>query len=297
MVDKEIINSFAEDLRQKVIAKSQMVGGHAGSFRENEFTRICIDYLAEAGELEDGEVCYHSGPDIKVNGYHLYEDGTRLDLFISFLTQVAPPISIKRNEIKEYFFKLRKFLEQSYDGYYKSLEEASCAFDMAQLIYKNRKTLKRIRLFLFTDALTALKKKNSSIEKKTGISSHLWDLGRLFSCSTSAQTQEFIEIDFQTSYGQAIPCLSMPDSNSDYNACLLIIPGKVLYSLYLDHGPRLLERNVRTYLQARGKINKGIRQTILKEPHRFLSYNNGISATAETAEFVDLPGGGQGLID
>ena len=28
-----------------------------------------IEYLTEAGELEDGHVCYHSARGIKVNGY------------------------------------------------------------------------------------------------------------------------------------------------------------------------------------------------------------------------------------
>jgi hypothetical protein len=38
-------------------------------------------------------------------------------------------------------------------------------------------------------------------------------------------------------------------------------------------------------LQARGKINKGIRNTILNEPHRFFAYNNGITATADHIDF------------
>jgi hypothetical protein len=46
----------------------------------------------------------------------------------------------------------------------------------------------------------------------------------------------------------------------------------------------LLEKNVRSYLQARGKVNKGIQTTIREAPQRFLAYNNGISATAETVE-------------
>ncbi len=38
---------------------------------------------------------------------------------------------------------------------------------------------------------------------------------------------------------------------------------------------------MRSFLQDKPKVNKGIRTTILEEPHRFLAYNNGISATAE----------------
>ena len=48
--------------------------------------------------------------------------------------------------------------------------------------------------------------------------------------------------------------------------------------------PTLLEQNIRTFLQFRGNINKGIRDTILREPHMFMAYNNGISATAESVK-------------
>ena len=47
----------------------------------------------------------------------------------------------------------------------------------------------------------------------------------------------------------------------------------------------LLERNVRTFLQARGKVNKGIRATLNSEPDMFLAYNNGITGTAERIAF------------
>src|SRR5690606_31077456 len=52
-----------------------------------------------------------------------------------------------------------------------------------------------------------------------------------------------------------------------------------------------LERNVRSFLQARGKVNKGIRKTILEEPHRFFAYNNGITATADYIDFEEAPDG------
>lgn len=295
MVNEEELFAFAEGFRQEVITNSQMIGSHEGSFREDEFTKICISHLVEAGDLEDGDVCYHSGLGIKVNGYHLYEDESRLDLFVSLLTQTIPPISIKPAEVEKYFLRLREFFEKAKKGYYTSLEEASCAFDMAQSIYRCREKLSRVRLFLFTDSLTNIRNKNSSTLKKAGISHHLWDIERLFACCNPGQGQEAIEIDFRTYYGEAIPCLPMLAADFEYNVCLLIIPGEVLYKIYLEYGPRLLERNVRTYLQARGSINKGIRQTILDESERFLSYNNGISATAEAAELVDLPGGGKGI--
>ncbi len=56
-----------------------------------------------------------------------------------------------------------------------------------------------------------------------------------------------------------------------------------------------MELNVRSFLQARGKVNRGIRDTIRDEPGRFLAYNNGISATAGSVDLIDLPGGGKGI--
>jgi hypothetical protein len=59
----------------------------------------------------------------------------------------------------------------------------------------------------------------------------------------------------------------------------------VIASLYDEYSERLLEQNVRTFLQFRGKVNKGIRNTIVNEPEMFFAYNNGISATAD---YVDV---------
>jgi AIPR protein/MobA/MobL family len=46
----------------------------------------------------------------------------------------------------------------------------------------------------------------------------------------------------------------------------------------------MAKANVRTFLQARGKVNQGIRTTILTEPGMFFAYNNGITATAQSVE-------------
>ena len=61
----------------------------------------------------------------------------------------------------------------------------------------------------------------------------------------------------------------------------------VLARICGEHGPRLLERNVRSFLQVRGKVNKGIQQTIEETPHRFLAYNNGLTATARELDLED----------
>ena len=64
--------------------------------------------------------------------------------------------------------------------------------------------------------------------------------------------------------------------------------------IYDRWGARLLEQNVRVFLQARGKVNRGIRLTLENEPWMFFAYNNGITATAEAVEISNA--GGQMLL-
>jgi hypothetical protein len=79
---------------------------------------------------------------------------------------------------------------------------------------------------------------------------------------------------------------------ADYETYLAAVPAAMLVSVYEKYGPRLLERNVRSFLQLKGGVNKGIRTTILEEPQRFLAYNNGITVTAAEVKLVNGSDGG-----
>lgn len=296
MSDENVgLNQFAENFRQEVINACEIGGEEGDFFREDAFTRLMIESLIDAGELEDGQVCYHSARGIKVNGYNIQEDEGRLDLFISICTQEVPPTTVSKSDVETTFKRLIGFLAKAFKCYHQLIEEASCAFDVAQLIYSLKEQLTRIRLFLFTDGLTTVQVKQNQEKDGRIYSFHIWDIQRTYRCVSSGQKREAIEINFESQYGSAIPCLIMPRTSADYNACLIILSGEVLYKLYAEYGSRLLERNVRSFLQARGKVNKGIRKTILAEPERFLAYNNGISATAEAVKFVQLSDGSQGI--
>jgi hypothetical protein len=72
---------------------------------------------------------------------------------------------------------------------------------------------------------------------------------------------------------------------------LAFFPAELLGRIYGDYGPRLLEKNVRSFLQAKGKVNKGIQGTIRDAPSRFLAYNNGISATAASVKATHITPG------
>ena len=101
--------------------------------------------------------------------------------------------------------------------------------------------------------------------------------------------REPIDIDFQSDDFEIyeVPYLHQK-TGRDLDYYLSIFPGDLLADLYDFYNTRLLENNVRVFLSATRKANKGIRDTIGFNDginaYKFFSYNNGISATAENIE-------------
>jgi hypothetical protein len=289
------IDQFAEELRQEVLSRGN--DEESGHFREDAFTEVMIEYLAQANEVDEGEICYHknSARGEKLNAFNLSGDGECADLFVSCYHGTSSPESVPQSEIGTHFRWLRRFFEAALKGVHKHLEESSPQFEVAQQIYTQRDELTKARFFFLTDGVA----RNVEIEPDTldgiQIQHYLWDLEKLRRFITSRMQRETIEINFEQDFGGAIPCIEAPDTSGEYRTFLTFFPGALLADLYGEYGPRLLEKNVRSFLQAKGKINKGIRTTILTEPDRFLAYNNGISATAERVELSEPAKGARAL--
>lgn len=287
------LEEFALNLQQDVYQDADLEGEE--SLRHEAFTKRMIEELTEAGEIDDGIACYHRARGLEVSGYSFSEDGESLDLFVTLYTDTVPPSRVGKADIEGAFRRLTSFLSRSLEDYCLMLEEASPVFDMALRIREGRRQISRLRVFLLTDAVSTFDPPPDGEIDGYPVTFHLWDIERLFRCVSSGLRHESIEIDFVGEFGEPLPCLMAPDLDPEFDSYLAIIPGKVLYSIYARFGARLLELNVRSFLQARGKVNRGIRKTILEEPDRFLAYNNGITATASFAEIVAMADGGLGI--
>ena len=281
------------DLHQEVIRAAEVEGNE--SLRSHSFTRLMMDDLIEAGALEDAEPCYHRSRGLEVSGYGFADEGRTLDLTVTLYRQAEPPATVGATEIETALRRLSVFLGRALDDYHLSLEEASPVFDMVLGIHQARKALEKVRFFVLTDGLARVEFRADDRVQGLDASYHIWDARRLYRYASAGNRREPIYIDFEKEFGYAIPCLSAPTPVVGYTAYLAILPGEVLEAVYAKYGPRLLELNVRSFLQARGKVNQGIRRTIREEPERFLAYNNGISATAREIELTDLGGGGRAI--
>ena len=290
MTTQHSIEEFAENLRQDVLAQAESV--EQDMMLSDVFTQNVFDMMSEAGEFEDPLVCYHRARGMEVSGYSVDEDEARIELFLSIHTNSTPPETVTRQRVEVAFRRLHSFLEWCLDGRYVELEESSPVFDMAAHIHGSKTNLSKARLCVITDGRTTVERvPDDYYLGDIAVTCSLWDVVRLHRVSTSGRQRDAISIDLMERYGEPLPCLQADNTQEGYRAFLLLIPGLVLRGIYSDYGPRLLETNVRSFLQARGKVNRGIRDTINREPERFLAYNNGITLTAEAVELVDTGGG------
>jgi hypothetical protein len=84
--------------------------------------------------------------------------------------------------------------------------------------------------------------------------------------------------------------LRTPSTTEDVTTFLTVLPGRFLAELYETYDNRLLELNVRSYLSAKGGVNKGIQETLKSAERRrfFLPYNNGIVMVVDDLHAEDL---------
>lgn len=119
----------------------------------------------------------------------------------------------------------------------------------------------------------------------------VWDLARIEKYVRSGQTREDLLINFEKDFGGAIPVLRASMGDAALESYIAVIRGSQLGEIYEKWGTRLLEANVRSFLQARGKVNRGIRDTLEDQPEMFFAYNNGITATANNVEIRQTENG------
>lgn len=112
------------------------------------------------------------------------------------------------------------------------------------------------------------------------ISFDMWDCRRVDRDTGLDGRGGSITIDLKQFNYEPLECVEISHSGGQYRTFLAAFPGGLLADIYNYYNDRLLERNVRSFLQTRGKVNRGIQQTLTKEPDRFLAYNNGVTITA-----------------
>ena len=293
------LTEFYNDLNQEIINKAAI--NEDEDFRENTFTEIFTDYLVEAAEIEYGDVCFHEARGIKINAYCFPEDDSDLILFVSHYDNSPDVYSLPPSEVNKLFQRVKEFYKKSTEGYYVELEDAFGAFDLAKYIYDKKADIQTVRLMLLTNGTVRSMYLPHENEGQVTYIYQIWDLERVYRLIGDPGRREKVEFSLKDFSCNGLNCIKVQtpevkktdkDGNvavsGGYTSYFTVFPGELLFKIYDQYNARLLEKNVRAFLQARGGVNKGIKKTITEEPEMFLAYNNGISATAESVTVKNI---------
>lgn len=280
----EFLMEFIETIETK---------GNIMGTREEPFFEEMLSYIEGEDEPSIISPPYRK-TNIKLNGYSYQEDASALSLYVvdydlDFDEGKLPQIT--KTAITEIANQAKRFFTNS-NGIYFNSSEGMEFRELAKFINDNKREFDEIDIYVLTTKFYLTNKPvEVSVPGVETVNVHIWDMDRVYRLSEAEQGVRDFDIEFEKEYNQVIEMMFVPKSsksqnNYDFDCYIGYIPAKLLAQLYDDWGPKLVERNVRSFLQARGGTNKGIRDT-LKDPvqkEMFVAYNNGISSVAKDGD-------------
>jgi hypothetical protein len=252
----------------------------------------------------------------KVNAYQVNDSGERLQIFIVNEDSIdlskgnKELLVSQKSEYENQFKRVTRFINKAIKGHlndeiqdsdpsrplitHLSSSEGAHQFDVVEIFLISATATvslsgaqpapKRID-FEDEELKISYTRNRKKFSKDLLIKKRLVDLNFLYNVLISEGNREALVIDFDKSFGSNIQAIKAADE-INFESYLCVLPASTIAKLYKDHSSRLLEKNVRSFLQLRNETNKGIRETIRKEPEKFIAYNNGLTITATKGEIL-----------
>lgn len=279
------------DFRRDLLNSVRMRADVDSDFTLSAFVAEASERLADAEEIENLVPTHYNGVGgnrkrLRVDGYDLGDSDDSIALAVALFSDEDEVSKVTSTEVAKALGALEGYLHDAVNGTFEiDREPSDPAVQLAVDLRHRGKSVTRYRLYLLSDSPLSSSVKHLPSSELNGIpiDYHVWDIQRFEQLQTSSQGREELHISLSDWLPGGLPALRI-GGDSGFETYLAAVPGAVLADLYARHGSRLLESNVRAFLQGRGKVNKGIKATILSEPDMFLAYNNGVTATATGVE-------------
>ena len=268
----------------------------------DEFYGRTLEILEENGDFLDPVLFYYGKNGrrnrfMQLDGYCFDELEQSMTLFIYDFEDSIQPATLTNTQIDVLYKRLRNFLDEVCHGDISDYcDDSDDVIQLAELIKSrmnaddlNPNLVLRIKLYIITNKKLSnqvKKLKQEQFDEKP-VELNIWHIERFFELE-KASDNEPIYIDFKKEFGsEGIPCIKGEiGKDLGYEAYIAIIPGRLLADIYIEYGSKVLEGNIRAFLGVGNSksVNNGIKRTIINEPEKFFTYNNGIATTAAHIE-------------
>lgn len=278
----EFFNEFME-----AIEKRGLITGS----RQTPFLETVLPYISE----EDEPTVFffgNSAAKVQLNGYLYSESNNSLSLYvvdydIEYEDNTLPEIT--KTAVIEVATRAKRFFTNA-KSFHTYAEKTLEVANLAKHILNIEDELEEVNIYVVTNRFyTSNKPIDLTIPGIPLVNVYVWDMDRLFKLTEAEQGIRDFEVNFNN-YNTYFEMIKIPNESPNIDCYIGYIPAYLLAQLYDEFGPKLVERNVRSFLQARGGTNKGIRDT-LKDPEQrnlFVAYNNGISTVAKSGDIEQI---------
>ena len=251
------------------------------------FKTLFLSYLTEAGETLVSDCMLvdfkKDSENMKLDGYAFSEYFRSLTLLVSKYQAKPIPEKIKKTEIDKLLKKVLKFYKTCGTNDFEALEESSDGYQAYKFIKSHKADIETVNIILLTNDETIQYIPNDVHYGKITVRFDVWDIERLYqSVLGGTAVERQLVVKLKKKYGESLPLIKVKGDNEIYDCYIGVISGELLARIYETEGQDLIQKNVRSFLQAIGKVNKGIKVSLANEPQMFMAYNNGISTIAES---------------
>ena len=266
---------------------------------EESFFEYVGDLLSNAGILDNVEYTPYKNTKkgIRIDGYSWNSlERTICGIVVNITHEPDVVETLTNTQIGDLGKKVTRFFQSvGSETFIDSLEVTDPGRIAASEIELYLQDALKFRVVIFTDQVLSARVKKLSIDDILGknTSIEIWDLERLKGLEKSGAEYEEFTVDV-LKLGGGIRALPANVSEHGISTYLGVMPAQLLSAIYDEYGQRLLESNVRTFLDFRAATNRGMRKSLVTEPENFFAYNNGITVTATAVETEQK--GGQLLI-
>ena len=269
----------------------QASAGVEEDFCEVQFTQEMCDFLVQEAVINEYDLVFYKKTQqgVRIDAWNFDKQKKELSLFISDYTHASELHILTKSDAEKLFNRGVRFFNKAItiDFYQNEIDESDPAYRVARDIAENRDNISKVQFYLLSNGAKSERFKQFDPIIIDGYDTvyDIWDISRRTTIQNSGKAKEDIFIDFTEFVNGGIKFLPAFIKNSSCKSYLLVFPGGLIADIYDRYGDRLLEQNVRTFLQFRGGVNKSIRNTLKNEPEMFFAYNNGLTITAEKLTF------------
>lgn len=285
----DFYHEFNDEVKQYMI-------DHEKTNMTASFKEVFLSYLTENGitTLADATfVEYKKDSDnMRLDGYSYSEYFHSLTLLVCKYSSKPEPEMLWKKDIDKFVRKAVKFLKTCDTDVFEELEPTSDGYESYEAIKTVLSEIETFNVIFVTNDVAKNYVPDDMRFRKTPIKFDIFDIEKLYHLVLSGDVEyKPLVIRLKNKYHKELPMIQVDGENEIYDCFVGFIPGTLLAEIYKDEGQDLIQKNVRSYLQATGKVNKGIKVSLAKEPEMFMAYNNGISTIADSIQIDDKKSG------